>query len=42
MAVLARVLRQLEVSERAAGEKAVMLTSAAPLNHLVEGMLNGI
>jgi hypothetical protein len=42
MAVLANVLRQVEVTERTVGEKAIRPTSSAPLNHLVEGMLNGI
>jgi hypothetical protein len=31
-----------EVSERTVGEKAIKLASAAPLNHLVGGILNGI
>jgi len=42
MAVLANVLRQFEVSERTAGERAIRLDSAARLNHLVEEILNGI
>ena len=42
MAVLANVLRQFEVSERTAGERAIRLDSAARLNDLVEGILNGI
>jgi hypothetical protein len=40
--ILANGLPQFEVSERTTGDNAIRLTSAAPLNHLVEGMLYGI